>query len=199
MKNLHRDDLFAWSHFDDERDLDFHSVAIIRDSGNVLVDPLPLSKHDAQHLAGLGGAAYVVVTNSDHLRNAVEIAASYGAALLGPAAEAAALPPCRAVKDGELVVPGLRAFEMHGSKTPGELVLLLDERTLITGDLIRGQRGGELNLLPAGKLSDPQAARDSVLRLVELGTIDTVIVGDGWHVWRDGTAALRRAISAGAQ
>ena len=195
MKNLHRDDFFAWSRFDEERDLDFHSVAIVRESGNVLVDPLPLSDHDAQHLSELGGAACVVVTNSDHLRSAVQIAEAYGAELVGPAGESAVLPPCRTVADGDTVAPGLVAFEMHGSKTPGELALVLDGTTLITGDLIRGHRGGKLNLLPAAKLSDEQAARDSVRRLVELGTIETVIVGDGWHVWREGTAALRDAIA----
>lgn len=191
MKTLHRDDFFGWSSFDEKRDLDFHSVAIQRAAGNILIDPLPLSAHDARHLQRLGGAAHVIVTNSDHVRAAIEIAALFEAELIGPAAESDRLPPCRSVADGEMVVPGLRAFVMQGSKTPGELALVYADETLITGDLIRGHRGGKLNLLPAPKLSDAVAAHASVRRLAELGSIETVLVGDGWHVFAGGTQALQ--------
>ena len=68
MKRLHRPDLYAWSSFDEGRDIDFNGVAWIRPDGNVLVDPLPMSGHDRAHLEALGGAALIVVTNSDHVR-----------------------------------------------------------------------------------------------------------------------------------
>ncbi|HMR78492.1 MAG TPA: hypothetical protein PKD61_25475, partial [Polyangiaceae bacterium] len=67
MKSLHRDDLFGWSLFDESRNIDFHSVLWRRADGNVAIDPLPLSPHDAQHLDSLGGVRHIVVTNSDHL------------------------------------------------------------------------------------------------------------------------------------
>ena len=70
MKPLHRPDLFGWSRFDESRNLDFCSVAWVRPGGNVLIDPLPMSEHDLAHLEGLGGAALIVITNSDHTRGA---------------------------------------------------------------------------------------------------------------------------------
>ena len=79
---------------------------------------------------------------------------------------------------------------MHGPKTPGELTLLLDGHTLITGDLIRAHRGGSLMLLPDAKLSDRKAALASVKRLFDHRTIDAVLVGDGWHIFQDGYARL---------
>jgi metallo-beta-lactamase superfamily protein len=39
----------------------------------VLIDPLPLSAHDEQHLRELGGAQWIVVTNSSHVRGAKEM------------------------------------------------------------------------------------------------------------------------------
>lgn len=42
MKLLHRPDLFAWSRFDDSRNIGFCSVAWVRSGGNVLIDPLPI-------------------------------------------------------------------------------------------------------------------------------------------------------------
>jgi len=66
MKQLHRKDLFGWSEFNQQRNLDFHSICWVRDQGNVLIDPLPLSEHDLTHLQSLGGASIIVITNSDH-------------------------------------------------------------------------------------------------------------------------------------
>lgn len=192
MKNLHRDDLFGWSVFDEPRNLDFNSLAWIRPDGNVLVDPLPLSVHDRAQLEDLGGAAHILITTSDHLRAGASLAAEFGARLWVPRAEAGSFADMDAtpLSEGSEPVPGLQVFELEGSKTPGELALLLEGSTLITGDLIRGQHGGRLNLLPAAKLSDPAAARRAVARLAGIPGIETVLVGDGWHLWRGGAAAL---------
>jgi hypothetical protein len=193
MKHLHRDDLFGWSQFDTARDLDFNSVVWVRPGGNVAVDPLPLCEHDLDQLRELGGLDHIVITTSDHLRAGVELAAQFAAGLIGPAAEAATMPAscARFVSEGDSIVPGLRVYCMDGSKTPGELALVLEQTTLITGDLVRGQHGGRLNLLPDARLTDPEAARASVRRLGELTALATVLVGDGWHLWRDAAAALR--------
>ena len=79
MKSLHRPDLYTWSSFDIDRNVDFNSVAWIRSEGNILIDPLPLSNHDRDHLDSLGGAAWIVITNSDHIRATKDIAQLTGA------------------------------------------------------------------------------------------------------------------------
>ena len=194
MKNLHRTDLRSWSAFDVERDIDFNAVAWIREGSNVLFDPLPMSQSDLAQLRELGGAARIVVTNSDHTRASEDLAKVFGAVLYGPRAEQSGFPiACDEwLGEGDEIVPGLRVLELHGSKTPGELALLLDDSTLITGDLVRGQRGGSLNLLPEPKLSDPAAANASVARLAGLPGIDAVLVGDGWPIFDGGSLALRK-------
>lgn len=192
MKNTHHEQLLIWSSFDESRNIDFNSVAWIREGGNVLVDPLPMSAHDRAHLESLGGAKHIVVTNSDHLRDAASLAASLGAELIGPHQEKETLGvECqRWVQEGDTVVPGLEVFEMKGSKTPGELALLVEGHTLITGDLVRAQRGGQLNLLPPAKLTDAYAAHVSVRRLAAIEGIEAVLVGDGWPIFQGGGLAL---------
>jgi hypothetical protein len=192
MKLLHRADLLCWSRFDEGRDVDFHGYAWIRREGNVLVDPLPMSAHDLAHLERLGGAATIVVTNSDHARDARALADRFGARLVGPSGEREAFPLACAgwLADGDEVVPGLQALALDGSKTAGELALLLEGTTLVCGDLVRGQRGGALNVLPGEKLRDPAAAYASVRRLAALPGIEAVLVGDGWPVFRDGARRL---------
>lgn len=198
MKSLHRPDLFGWATYDTARDIDFNAVLWTRPDGNVLIDPLPMSDHDRAHLGYLGGAAWIVITNSDHTRDAAALAAALGAKLAGPAAERDSFPlPCdRWLADGDELVPGLRALALDGSKTPGELALLLEERTLITGDLVRAHRAGSLMILPDTKLKDTAAAVQSVRRLAALPDVQAVLVGDGWPVFRDGGMLLRELAAA---
>ncbi len=196
MKSLHRPDLFCWSEFNSERNVDFHSLAWIRPEGNVLVDPLPLSEHDWAHLQSLGGAVWIVITNSDHIRASLEIAAKTGAQIAAPGSEKDTfpIPVQRWLGDGDLVVPGLSSIELHGSKTSGELAFLLEETTLITGDLVRAHQAGSLMLLPDGKLIDRSSAIASVQRLAQLNQVQAVLVGDGWQIFRDGHIYLQELI-----
>jgi hypothetical protein len=197
MKSLHRPDLFCWSEFNAERNVDFHSIAWIRPEGNVLVDPLPLSEHNWKHLRSLGGAKWIIITNSDHLRASLEIAEQTGAQIAAPSGEKDTfpIPVQRWLIDGDVVVPGLNAIELHGSKTPGELAFLLEETTLITGDLVRAHQAGSLMLLPDGKLLDRSLAIASVRKLAQLSQVEAVLVGDGWQIFRDGHTYLQELIA----
>ncbi len=196
MKQLHRPDLYGWSVFDEARNLDFHGLCWVRDAGNVLVDPMPMSEHDLGHLTELGGVAVIVCTNSDHTRDIPALAERFGASVAAPAAEREGFPihVDRWLTDGDELVPGATVFALDGSKTPGEVALRLHD-TLVCGDLIRGHVGGRLNLLPDPKLTDKSAALASVARLAALG-VDAVLVGDGWHVFRGGQAALQDLLGA---
>jgi len=65
MKRLHRPDLFGWSEFNQDRNIDFHSVVWVRPAGNVVIDPLALSDHDEAHLRELGGVALINSEKAD--------------------------------------------------------------------------------------------------------------------------------------
>ncbi|WP_144392561.1 MBL fold metallo-hydrolase [Pleionea sediminis] len=185
MKKCHNEQFYCWSEFNPERDIDFHSYVWVREQGNVVFDPLSISLHDLKHLQSLGGADYVVITNSDHIRDAKNIATILEAKLVGPKGEKDTFPiECdHWIGEGDNLIEGMQVFEMHGSKTPGELALLIENTTLITGDLIRSHQGGSLCMLPYAKLTDKQAAMDSVNRLKDIESIETVLVGDGWPVF----------------
>jgi hypothetical protein len=193
MKRLQRPDLFTWSVYDEGQQVDFNGFLWKRAEGNVVIDPVPLAEHDWGHLAELGGAAFIVLTNSSHVRAAAEVAARTGARLLGPAGERDAFPvPCaRWLTDGDEPVPGLVVRELHGSKTDGELALVLEDTTAVFGDLVRAHRAGSLMLLRREKLRDPVRAIESVRRLRELHPrVEHVLVGDGWCAFRNGGVLL---------
>ena len=195
MKRLHRDDLYGWSVFDERLNIDFHSILWVRPEGNVVIDPLPLSEHDRSHLEQLGSVSTIVLTNSDHTRASKCLAENTGARILGPVDERAQLECDDWLNDGDMVVPGLAVMTLNGSKTPGELALLLEETTLITGDLIRAHEAGRLCLLPDPKLSDKEMAVASLRRLADLPRIEAVLPGDGWPVFRGGAQALAELVA----
>jgi len=196
MKRLHRANLWSWSAFNPERNLDFHSTLWVRPSGNVAFDPLPQSEHDRKHLLELGPLAWIVVTNSDHVRDSLELARTTGAKLAGPAGERSSLPlPCeRWLADGDRLVDELEVVAFEGSKTPGELGCILEGHTLITGDLIRAHEAAQLTLLPDAKLTDKPRALASIRRLAPYA-LDAVLVGDGWPIFRDGQRAIRELLA----
>jgi hypothetical protein len=218
MKQLHKSNLWSWSLFNEERNLDFHSVFWARGqssgpgypggpAGNVVIDPLPLSDHDAAHVARLGGVTDIIVTNSDHARAASALrqqlaAAGSGAVpsaavrLWGPALEPAFLAElgARPLRPEHELGAQLQVVELQGSKTPGELCLILEGDTLVAGDLLRGHRAGRLNLLPDPKLADKALAIASLERLARLEQLEAVLVGDGWPVFRGGAAALQELL-----
>ncbi|MBK1986226.1 MBL fold metallo-hydrolase [Sphaerospermopsis aphanizomenoides BCCUSP55] len=198
MKYLHRPDLYSWSCFNPTRNIDFNGFAWIRPEGNILIDPVALSNHDWNHLESLGGVLWIVLTNSDHLRSAREIANQTYSKIAGPLAEKESFPiVCdRWLSDGEELVPGLKVIEMQGSKTPGELALLLEETTLITGDLVRSHKAGTLNMLPDEKLLNREQAVASVRRLASLEKVEAVLVGDGWSIFRDGSDRLQELVGS---
>lgn len=196
MKRLHRRDLWCWSQFNERLNIDFNSFVWTRAGGNVVIDPLPMSAHDRGHLRALGGAAWIVVTNRDHVRATRELAAEFGAKIAGPAAERDGFPiACDAWISEREPLFDWRVYELDGSKTPGELALLLEHTTLVTGDLVRANRPASLMMLRKEQgLRDEAAARESISRLAVLPHLEAVLVGDGWPLFADCHEALRALI-----
>lgn len=198
MKKLHKENLFCWSEFDSDRNIDFHSYVWVRDEGNVVFDPLPMSEHDLKHLLSLGETRYIIISNSDHVRDAQAIAGKTGAEIWGPVGEKERFPvQCSQwLDEGGLVCDGLDVYRLSGSKTEGELAFVVEGDTLITGDLVRAHAGGELCMLPAAKLTNIELAQSSVERLASIAGITAILPGDGWPVFRNGETVLAELVAS---
>ena len=197
MKKLHKSNLFCWSVFDEDRNIDFHSYLWVRDGGNVIFDPLPLTEHDREHLMSLGTVSYIAISNSDHVRDAKQLADETGAILCGPAGESEGFPvPCAQwLDEGSDIIDGLAVFSLAGAKTEGELAFVVEGDTLITGDLIRAHVGGSLCLLPDGKLKDKEKAIESLKKIANIDGVSAILPGDGWPVFRNGAEVLSELLS----
>jgi len=196
MKSLHRSDLYCWSVFNPERNVDFNGYFWTGNSANIAFDPVAFGNHDAAHMKSLGGVDGILITNVDHIRAARQMATQWGAWIGAPLAERSApefreIPVKRWLADGQVLENGIQVMHMKGSKTPGELAFILPPGdTVICGDLIRGQHAGRLNALPYVKLANPAAAAQSIQRIADRTEIKNVLVGDGQSVFRYGGEAL---------
>ena len=192
MKKLHRSDLYCSSVFDEERNIDFNGSLWVSPLGNVLIDPVRMEDYDKKHLESLGGASHIIITNSDHIRDSKSISLLTGAKCWGPLAEKEKFPfECDGwLMDGDQPIKGIDVFSLEGSKTEGELAILIEKNTLVTGDLIRSHEGGRLCMLPDEKLQNRRLAVESIKRMASIKGIQAVIPGDGWPVFNFGHEAL---------
>ena len=192
MKQLMYSDIYSWSIFSEMRQLDFNGHLWIRSEGNVLIDPVPMVDSDLNQLAALGGAELIVITNCDHEREAEKFRALTGAQIAVHEADAGAMSTKvdRSLADGEEIVPGLTAIHLRYGKSAGEIALYFSEREIVlAGDLIVGAPIGNLSLLADEKLEDPANAALEIRKILAL-SFDTILVGDGHSILRDGRRQL---------
>ena len=184
MKQIAFDDMYCWSIFNEVRQIDFNGHLWIRDGGNVLIDPVPMSEEDLRQFDELGGARWIVITNCDHEREAAFFKERTGAEVVAHAADADAMEVAvdRTVKDGVEIVAGLRVVHLQHGKSPGELALYWPRyKLLLAGDLVVGAPVGKFSLLMDEKLADPPQAALELRKLLRLD-FDAILVGDGHSI-----------------
>ena len=190
-------DMYCWSVFNEDRQIDFNGHLWVREEGNVLFDPVPMIESDLAQLDRLGGAAWVVVTNRDHEREAGAFRERTGARVIAHEADAGTLSASvdRAVGGGE-ILPGLRAVPLEHGKSPGEIALYWPERgVILAGDLVVGAPVGRLSLLADEKLDDAPAAALECRKLLAL-EFDAILVGDGHSLVTGAREQLLRCLEA---
>ena len=196
MKQLIFDDIYSWSIFSEMRQVDFNGHLWVRPEGNILIDPVPMIDSDLKQFDALGGASLIVLTNSDHEREADFFRERMGAKIVIHEADAAALEvgADRQITDGEEIVPGLQAIHLRYGKSPGEIALYLPEkRAVLSGDLVVGAPIGSLTLLADEKLADPPKAALELRKILAL-PFDAILVGDGHSILQDGRQRLTECL-----
>jgi hypothetical protein len=188
IKKTTLQDIYYWSRFQSDRGIDFNGFLWTRPDGNVLLDPMDLSATELAAVREKGGARWIVLTNFDHLRDAVHLKHALGAELLAPAGDRGRFGTTGTEVDlwfegaGDLPPELREAIAVHplrGGKSPVELALFLrGPDALLFGDLVRSHVSGELMLLPDPKLADKAAAIESLQPLRAL-PIQGLLLGDG--------------------
>ncbi len=160
--------------------------------GTVLIDPLPLA---SESLDALGEVTAICLTSGSHQRSAWRYRTELGAQVYAPALsrEIDEEPDVR-YGDGDSLAGDLTAIFTPGAGTTQHTLLL--ERAggvAFVPDMLWRPEGAELELVPAEFMHDPDEARRSVEKLLDLG-FSTLCLSHGFPVTEDPHAAIRKAL-----
>lgn len=191
-------DIWQWSWFSDEKQLDFNGLLLVIGEHKVLVDPPPMTAEARAVVRRHEPIDYIIVTNRDHVREAAVYQTELRCQLLVPEADAALMDvkPTKTYQDGELLPGGVWAIHLKDQKSPGESALFIERGSgvLIVGDALIGKPPGSLCLLPAEKYVDIQKAKDELSRLLKY-TFDSLLVGDGASILVGGKQQVEQLLS----
>lgn len=128
-----------WHNYDPSAKADLFSTALCTSDGVVIVDPIPLAAAALNQLDQLGRVSGVIITNVNHLRNAVEFANKYSVPLFArrETFQMETSPQFNAVADGENISGDLSVIAIEGA-AQGEIALhhRSDGGTIVIGDAL---------------------------------------------------------------
>ncbi len=191
--------IWQWSWFSDEKQLDFNGLFLTVGEHKIVIDPPPMTAEASTHIRRQGALDYIIVTNRDHIREAVAYQAEFRCQLQVPEADASQMDvkPTKTYKDGELLPGGIWAIQLKDQKSPGESALYIQQGNgvLIVGDALIGKPAGALSLLSADRYGDSAKAKEGLRRLLKYH-FDSILVGDGASIIFGAKQAVEHALQA---
>ena len=187
----------TWSWFSEEKQLAFNGYLIGSGKEQVVIDPPPMTIDDKQDLS-INGVKAVILTNRDHVREAMDLRSLLNTKIWVPEADAPEMGSItidRTYRDGEILPANLKAIAIPHGKSPGETAFYLDQSggILILGDALIGKPKGALSLFPPDKYADIRKAKEGLKRLLDY-SFEVVLVGDGQSVLTGGKKAVEAAL-----
>ncbi|HLG23089.1 MAG TPA: hypothetical protein VI382_09755 [Candidatus Manganitrophaceae bacterium] len=183
----------TWSWYSEEKGMNFNGYLIGEGKERVVIDP-PLMEIDDKQDLSINGVKAVILTNRDHIREAMECRTLLNTKIWVPEADAPEMGSItidRVYKDGETLPAGLKVIGLSHGKSPGESALYLDKLggVLILGDALIGKPDGTLAMFPADKYADIKKAKEGLRRLLDF-SFEVALVGDGKPILSGGKKAV---------
>jgi glyoxylase-like metal-dependent hydrolase (beta-lactamase superfamily II) len=181
-----------WAIHDERIDFLGAAYAVTTEDGVVLIDPLPL---EADALASLGSVEAIVLTCGSHQRAAWRYRRELGAPVSAPAlSKEIDEEPDTRYGDGDELPAGLRAVFTPGAGTTQHTLLLTEPSVAFVPDMLVETPDGRVAMLASRWMYDPEEARRSVEKLLELD-FDVLCLAHGSPVTEGAKDALRGALA----
>jgi glyoxylase-like metal-dependent hydrolase (beta-lactamase superfamily II) len=162
--------LAAWHVYHPAVKAELYSTWLRTAAGTYLVDPIPLDKGVLDELIGSSRVAGIIVTNSNHHRDAVPFAQKLSVPIFADAHTFPGDQPIRVttIADGEEICDSLRVITIDGA-APGEIVLHYAGYggTLIIGDALINFEPYGFAFLPTKYCSNQKQMRRSLRKLLD--------------------------------
>ena len=178
--------IFIWSQFSQEKQLDFNGTWIIDGKTSILIDPVVMNESQISEVRKTANPQAILLTNKDHRRAAPLLKETFGNIPIMIHAHDAPLIDCRIdrtfISHDELP-ENITMIHLPDCKSPGEVAFFVNKNkgSMILGDAIIGKPPEQLSLLPQEKLPNPKAALRSLEKLLDY-EFDILILGDGTSI-----------------
>jgi glyoxylase-like metal-dependent hydrolase (beta-lactamase superfamily II) len=181
-----------WSIYDERIDFLGAAYSVETQQGVVMIDPLPLEE---EALGRLGRVEAIVLTCGSHQRCAWRYRRELGAKVYAPslAKEIDEEPDIR-YGEGDPLPAGLQAVFTPGAGTTQHTLLLAEPKVAFVPDLVVGTPDNRVAMLASRWMHDPEQARRSVERVLELD-FDVLCLAHGPAVTDGAKEALRDALA----
>ncbi|MDH3256137.1 MAG: hypothetical protein OEM27_00835 [Nitrospinota bacterium] len=179
--------LFRWSEYSEEKQLNFNGYYLVHRDESVLIDPPDLSEDGMselkQRVADHSDSPLkaILLTNVHHDRASLKFKEIFHIPIYIHENDKDLLgfTPDQTFKGDELLFCGLKVIHLKDQKSPGESAFLLaDRKQLFVGDALIGKTPGKLNLLPPDKYKDIHKAKEA-LKVLQSCEFDDLLLGDG--------------------
>ena len=179
--------LFCWSEFSEEKQLNFNGYYLVHVGESVLIDPPDLSDNNMNELKQRvaehadSPLKAILLTNVHHDRASLKFKKTFDIPICihENDKDLLELTPDHTFKADETLFCGLKVIHLKDQKSPGESAFLLaDRKQLFVGDALIGKTPGKLNLLPPDKYKDVQKAKEA-LKILQSVEFDDLLLGDG--------------------
>jgi glyoxylase-like metal-dependent hydrolase (beta-lactamase superfamily II) len=181
-----------WSIHDERINFVGAAYAVTTDDGVVMIDPLPL---EDEALAELGRVEAIVLTCGSHQRSAWRYRRELGAEVYAPAlAKEIEEEPGARYGEGDALPAGLQPVFTPGAGTTQHTLLLGDPKVAFVPDMLVETPEGRVATLASRWMYDPEQARRSVEKLLDLD-FDVLCLAHGGAVTEDAKDAVRGALT----
>jgi glyoxylase-like metal-dependent hydrolase (beta-lactamase superfamily II) len=184
--------VWRWSIHDERIDFLGAAYAVRADEGVVMIDPLPLEREALDELGDVGA---IVLTCGSHQRCAWRYRRELGVKVYAPAlAKEIEEEPDVRYGDGDTLPGGLRAVFTPGAGTTQHTLLLSGPKAAFVPDMLVETPDGRVAMLASRWMYDPDEARRSVEKLLDLD-FGVLCLAHGGAITEDAKDAVRGALA----
>ena len=193
--------VYGWSQFSEEKQLNFNGYLIIGNGESVIIDPPQLesgilakllAQHESSPFQG------IFLTNVHHERNSDPLKRLYSVPVWVNELDKGGLevPAEKSFKGGDTLLCGIKTIQLDDQKSPGETAFYLDQqKIMIVGDALLGKVPGKLNMLPPDKYVDHTKAKIGLKKLLAYD-FDILLVGDGTTILKNAKEAVESFLNS---
>ena len=196
--------IYSWSEYCEEKNLNFNGYLVIGKDESVFIDPPSLESNDDEEIRNIMARHSscplkgVLLTNVHHERasNLLKKRFSVPVWVNEQDKEGLEVSADNTFLGGDILFCGIQAIQLEDQKSLGETAFYLkDQKVMLVGDALIGKVPGEVNMLPPEKFKDPIRAKAGLQNLMSY-EFETLLVGDGVSILKGAKAVVEKFLAS---